>query len=107
MIISFFLTTLLITASLSADCLNCTRIQVERAPGGESCEIYTKKCLAKQKDIEGEHCEYCKCSRHHHSINRHPYKLHNGKKIQPQSLEEAYNAKRGPCTPQRPRLHTK
>jgi hypothetical protein len=107
MIISFFLTTLLITASLSADCLNCTHIQVEHAPRGESREIYTKKCIAKQKDIESEHCEYCGCPRHSHSINRHPYKLHNGKKIQPQSLEAVYNAKRGHCAPQHPRFHTK
>ncbi len=85
---------ILLSPSLNADCLQCTRIQVEHAPNGESHEIYTKKCIAKQKDIDGSHCEYCHCPREQHSINRHPYKMHNGKKIAPQSLEEAYKATR-------------
>jgi len=88
------------TPSLAADCLTCTQIQTEHGPNGEYRDIYTKKCLAKQKDIEGAVCEYCKCSRSSHSVNRHPYKIHNGIKITPQPLEKACKAQRERRSPQ-------
>jgi len=100
MFIYSFLITIFITPTLMADCLTCTHVQTEHGPNGESRDIYTKKCLAKQKDIENDTCEYCHCPKQNHSINRHPYKFYNGKKIAIQSLEEAHKARREHCIPQ-------
>ncbi len=75
------------SAQTQAECLGCVTPYVEHYPNGAVQESYIKKCLAKQKDIEGKNCEFCHCLKTSHSINRHPYKVHNKKKLIERPIE--------------------
>lgn len=66
---------------ISADCLGCVKEHTEYFENGAKQQCYIKKCLAKQKDIDDEVCPGCHCAREQHSVHRHPYKWHNGKKL--------------------------
>ncbi len=82
---------------LSPECIGCmtpcvdtinTELIGGTAPSNIStAEIYIKKCRAKQKHIEGDTCDFCKCPKTAHSVHKHPYKIHNGKKVSELPIE--------------------
>jgi len=93
-ILSTTLLCIAVGSSLLADCLGCLKTHVEYHPSGEHQEVYIKKCIAKQKDIEGHRCEFCHCLRSDHSIHRHQYKMHENRKLKTQPLDLAIKNKR-------------
>lgn len=71
----------------TADCLGCMiTYDAPPAPAGPAYfRAYVKKCRAKQADIEGEQCS-CGCKREDHTLHRHEYKYHEGKKLTEEPL---------------------
>lgn len=84
-IIAFSLLTLM-SSTINADCLGCIKEHTEYFENGAKQQCYIKKCLAKQKDLDDETCPKCNCLRNQHSVHRHPYKWHNGKKLPEHNL---------------------
>ena len=72
---------MLLPNTIAADCLGCVKEHTEYFENGAKQQCYIKKCLAKQKDIDDAVCPGCHCAREQHSVHRHPYKWHNGKKL--------------------------
>jgi len=71
----------------TADCLGCmtTYEGASSSAGPSYFRAYVKKCRAKQTDIQGELCS-CGCKREEHTLHRHEYKYHEGKKLAEQPL---------------------
>jgi len=87
--IPLFLGILLVSAPTytNAECIGCMTPHIEQLPNGETAEFYIKKCMAKQKHLEGETCPFCKCSKAAHSLHKHPYKMHHNKKVSELPIE--------------------
>ncbi|MDQ5940468.1 MAG: hypothetical protein QG632_194 [Candidatus Dependentiae bacterium] len=93
-----YLLFIILTASpsfVSPECIGCmtpcidlvnTEL-IDGTPGDNIAEIYIKKCMAKQKHIEGDTCDFCKCPKAAHSVHKHPYKIHNNKKASEMPIE--------------------